>query len=631
MRKRSVFKSLAYLLVVAMVVLSMAGCGNQEVTGEMEEFKTLEDSSTSEEMTSEAEEKNTEEVADSTEAEDSGQVAASATESSQAAQEAEPFVPENPDMIQLEEGQVQLDLESRMSVFGQGIGQDDGKGGVIFGDGTVNKCMFPLPSAVAQGGTVKVTMKGSFGSTEDIAVRVYLTNQTYDNCTEALYVCPYTDEESFTVTFELKATGEATGLMLASSSYDTYLNAFTLSTLIIGGDMEFTEEKPSAGSDYAQEDWYQEMLEKAQLNLGNNYRLKQMIEKAQNGEEITMAAIGGSITEGAGAARYKECYAYRTFEQFKEAYGAGDGSNVHFVNAGVGGTPSTFGIMRYERDIVERTDDADDLPDIVMVEYAVNDGGEPTNHGCYESLVKGILQQENNPVVILVFSVFPTGYTLQNELQKVGTNYDLMMVSTANGPFTYIGSRWTSKEFFYDVYHPTSLGHGVMADCIFHTIETAAAQETAANDIDLDVSPAYNTNYLGLKTIFKDSYDESIDLDMGSFTADDGGAYQNIPIGKVYAKNFQHISGSEPMTFTINSKNLLLAFRSVNNADYGSIEVYVDGVKKKTIKGNTGSWGQSVTELIFSETTAKEHKVEIRMAEGDEDKKFTITCMGYTE
>lgn len=392
------------------------------------------------------------------------------------------------------------------------------------------------------------------------------------------------------------------------------------------------EDCPRYASDAAS-DWYQTLLANAQMNLGNNKRLKAVIKRAQAGEQITVASIGGSITEGAGAIRYQQCYAYQTYESFKNTYGAGDGSNVHFVNAGVGGTPSTFGLLRYQRDIVSRVTDDDGLPDIVLVEYAVNDGEEPTGHGCYESLVKQILQQPNHPVVILVFAVFPTGYTLQEELKKVGSTYDLMMVSTKNGAFPFVGDKWTSEEFFFDIYHPTTLGHKVMADCIFHTIKAAAEQPEAASDINLDVPPAYSTAYIGLKTIFKDQHGEELKLSCGSFDKDDDKAYRNLPIGILYAKNFYHTAGSgnESLTFEAVCKNLLLAFRSVNDETYGKIDIYVDGRKVKTINGNTGSWGQSVTDLIFAEDTAAKHTVEIKMAPGDEEKKFTITCMGYTE
>ncbi|MBD3917608.1 SGNH/GDSL hydrolase family protein [Paenibacillus sp. PR3] len=383
--------------------------------------------------------------------------------------------------------------------------------------------------------------------------------------------------------------------------------------------------------DYAKEEWYQTLLANAQMNVGNNYRLKAIVDKAKAGEEVTIASIGGSITEGAGAKNYSESYAYRTYEYFKNEYGVKDGSNIHFINAGVGGTPSTFGIMRYQRDIVSRVADPDGLPDIVMVEFAVNDYGEPTNHQAYESLVKNILLQPNAPVVILVFSVFPTGFTMQDELKKVGQTYDLMMVSTKDSAFPHIGKEWTEDQFFYDIYHPTSLGHGVMADAIFHTIKAAAEKETSASDIDLEVPPAYGTQYVGLKSIFKDSYDKSIQLSLGSFSEDDPNVYRNFPIGKLYEHNFHHVSGTKSLKFTIDSKNLLLAYRAVNDADFGEIDIYVDGEKTKTINGNTGSWGQSVVDLIFSEDVAEQHTIEIKMAEGSEDKKFTITCMGYTE
>ena len=38
------------------------------------------------------------------------------------------------------------------------------------------------------------------------------------------------------------------------------------------------------------------------MRLGNNVRLKKVIERAQAGEPVTIGLIGGSITEGAGAA-----------------------------------------------------------------------------------------------------------------------------------------------------------------------------------------------------------------------------------------------------------------------------------------------------------------------------------------
>ncbi len=382
----------------------------------------------------------------------------------------------------------------------------------------------------------------------------------------------------------------------------------------------------------AEDDWYKEVLQNAQMRLGNNLRLKRVIQKAQAGETVTVAFIGGSIPEGAGASQYNQCYAYRVFQGFRERYGAGDGKNVHSINAGVGGTPSTFGLMRYQRDIVDRVNDEDGLPDLVIVEFAVNDYQEPTRHRCYESLVKTILAQENAPAVILLFSVFPGGYNEQAELRKIGDTYDLMMVSIKDGAYSHVGKEWTKEAFFYDQYHPTSLGHGVMADCVLAAIEAANAQEDAPADIDLNTAPAYGTDYVGLVTLYASQEHADIALERGGFNKDDLNSYRNQPVGRVCGENFHHdgFGGSEPLRFTATFKNLLIAWRAVNDARYGTAEIRVDGKVVKTLAGGPDKWGQSEVVLAYSAQESAEHTVEIAMKAGDEQKKFTVTCIGYT-
>lgn len=48
-------------------------------------------------------------------------------------------------------------------------------------------------------------------------------------------------------------------------------------------------------------DFYNEMIKNSLISTGNNVRIKKVIEKAKNGEDVTIAYIGGSITEGANA------------------------------------------------------------------------------------------------------------------------------------------------------------------------------------------------------------------------------------------------------------------------------------------------------------------------------------------
>ncbi|MDO5143264.1 MAG: SGNH/GDSL hydrolase family protein [bacterium] len=547
----------------------------------------------------------------------------------------EHFVPENPDMTRADEQTVQLDLTNRLSVEKQSRGTVGDDRSLRMDGGVTNKVAIPMPFEMLQGQRIRVTVSGRFDSDQDKSLRLYLTNSSSENCSSAtVREIMNTQQGAFEETVELIAGKPADMLMLATSGTLARFQDVTILSVAITCSQAMLDGMDASVpySEAVRQDWYSVMLKRSQLRLGNNRRLKAVTDRAKAGEKITIATIGGSITEGAGAKRYQECYAYRIYEGFREAYGREDGSNVAFVNAGVGGTPSTFGWMRYQRDIVDRVQDSDGLPDIVVIEYSVNDGGEPTNHQCFESMVRQVLSQPNEPVVILLFAVFQSGYNLQSELKKIGETYDLMMVSIKDGPFREVGSKWTEKGFFYDEYHPTTLGHAVMADCVLQSMADALAQPVAEQDIDLTAAPAYGDSFVGIRTIYKHGDNTDLALECGGFSLDDTGSYTNRPVGRVCGENFHHgrASGNEPLTFTASFKNLMIAYRTMNDASYGRAVVYIDGKPVRTLIGNTGSWGQSVVDLLYSANEATEHTVSIRMADGDEDKKFTITCMSYT-
>ena len=125
-----------------------------------------------------------------------------------------------------------------------------------------------------------------------------------------------------------------------------------------------------------------------------------------------MPILAGPSLRGPGLGRiHTECYAYQSYLRFKEQFGKGGGENIHFVKAGVGGTPSELGVIRYERDVQK---DGVVAPDIVIVEVAVNDEGDETKGNCFESLCLKILSAPNQPAVILLFSVFVNDWNLQD-------------------------------------------------------------------------------------------------------------------------------------------------------------------------------------------------------------------------
>lgn len=387
-------------------------------------------------------------------------------------------------------------------------------------------------------------------------------------------------------------------------------------------------------------DNYKSVISKSLLNLGNTKRLKAAIDKAERGEDVTIAYIGGSITEGAGAKPANtECYAYKSYVKFKEMFGKNCGDNIHYVKAGVGGTPSELGIIRYDRDILR---DGKAKPDIVVVEFAVNDAGDETNGVCYESLALNILSSDNKPAVVLLFAVFENDWNLQERLSPVGKHYNLPMVSLSDAMVEQFkltkeeGNIITKRQYFYDIFHPTNDGHEIMADCIAYLFEQASKSECSKEDITLDKEPIIGDSFMGVHLIDKKDNACSAVIEQGSFNVEDAELH-HVQIDDEafgtpqFPHNWMHTpeSGDESFYLTINSRSLLLVFKDSGRMDFGKAEVYVDGKHVLTADPRVVGWTHCNAVILYQENASCEHKVEIKMAEESKDKYFTILGFGY--
>jgi hypothetical protein len=386
---------------------------------------------------------------------------------------------------------------------------------------------------------------------------------------------------------------------------------------------------------------YQDMIRKSLLSKGNNHRLKAAIEKAERGEDVTIAYIGGSITQGAGAKPiHTHCYAYQSYLKFREMFGKDDGRNVHFVKAGVGGTPSELGMIRYERDILRN---GEVEPDIVIVEFAVNDAGDETNGICFESLVLKILSSENKPAVILLFSVFENDWNLQDRLSPVGIHYDLPMVSVKDAVVEQFrltkeeGNIITKRQFFYDIYHPTNDGHTIMADCLSYLFSETNNSIKDRNDINIEKSPVIGNCFKDVQLL--DRKDNRIDarINIGSFYETDDELQRvemddNTFVTPQFPNNWMHTptAGNESFKMTINSKSLVLVFKDSGSSEFGTAEIYVDGNLKITADPHEVNWTHCNAVILYQEDVCREHQVDIKMASNHEDKCFTILGFGYT-
>jgi len=119
--------------------------------------------------------------------------------------------------------------------------------------------------------------------------------------------------------------------------------------------------------------------------------LPNIFAKLQKGGEVSIAYLGGSITAQPG-------YRVKTFEWFKKEY---PHAKLKEINAAIGGTGSDLGVFRVGQDVLAHK------PDLMFVEFAVNDGGAAPEqiHRCMEGIVRQAWRANPETDICFVYTI----------------------------------------------------------------------------------------------------------------------------------------------------------------------------------------------------------------------------------
>jgi hypothetical protein len=202
------------------------------------------------------------------------------------------------------------------------------------------------------------------------------------------------------------------------------------------------------------------------VSHGDGGRLRTVFEKARRGEPVTVAAVGGSIT--AGGSQTKDP-ANRYVQQVAKWFEANfPKSKISFVNAGIGGTNSFYGAMRLHRDVLAKR------PDLVIVEWAVNNHAGKDFGESYEGVLRQLLRDPGNIAVIELFFMHKDGENAQMWQEILGRHYQLPMVSFRDALWPeFTSGRIPWDDLYADVVHPKDAGHLVAARLLTNLLETA--------------------------------------------------------------------------------------------------------------------------------------------------------------
>jgi lysophospholipase L1-like esterase len=120
-----------------------------------------------------------------------------------------------------------------------------------------------------------------------------------------------------------------------------------------------------------------------------------VLAKLKAGKDVSVGYLGGSITAQAG-------WRVMTLKWFQETYPK---AKVREINAAIGGTPCGLGVFRLQQDILRHK------PDLVFVEFAVNDGGtSPENiWRAMEGIVRQVWARDPAIDICFVYTIYTNG------------------------------------------------------------------------------------------------------------------------------------------------------------------------------------------------------------------------------
>ncbi|MDE7477276.1 MAG: SGNH/GDSL hydrolase family protein, partial [Lachnospiraceae bacterium] len=306
---------------------------------------------------------------------------------------------------------------------------------------------------------------------------------------------------------------------------------------------------------------------------GDLSRLVQVIRKAQDGGEITIGFIGGSITEGRGAVNMQDCYVSQVYRWWCETFPQ---ATVNVINAGVGGTSSYLGVHRVDTELLIHN------PDLVFMEFAVNDTFTEFCMSSYENLIRKILMSESSPALVLLFAVNEAGSSSQEVEAALGQYYNLPMISYGNAvmPEVWAGS-FTWSEIAEDIVHPNNMGHSIFAGLI-----TTYLEDICATIDSIEVNPEHLQGYELPAPITPQVYQDAHIENAATIKPLDMIGYGVYNFNYHFTDNWYAIEDGSYMSFVVAASNIGILYQRTVEGTFGQYDIYIDDVCVRTLDGN---------------------------------------------
>lgn len=338
-------------------------------------------------------------------------------------------------------------------------------------------------------------------------------------------------------------------------------------------------------------DEYKAALEDSLSSMGNNYRLLNILNRKN---EINVAFVGGSITQGwNGKKIIEDNYTRRIYSYLCDEH---PDKKFNYTNLSTASANSFIGLSIVSKNTVTS------MPDIVFVEYAVNNECSQEHIISYESLVYRMINMPSHPAVILVFMINQSFYTSQGYMKKIGEHYRLPMISIADSLKNLITQKkveWT--DYSDDWIHPNEKGHQFVTDCIKYYFEQIKNQPLD-DDFSAD-KPLYSLEFSEYKPV---KAQECITSN----------GFEYINAGEFFDSGLSYKCDTENpfVKFEADFKNLFVSYLHDKSDRFSDADVYVDGQKAAVLQGKSiYGWGNVVLKRVYGLNQCRHHTVEVKV------------------
>lgn len=348
-------------------------------------------------------------------------------------------------------------------------------------------------------------------------------------------------------------------------------------------------------------------------------RLKNLMKRAANGESLVIGFLGGSITQGSLSSTPKTCYAYLVYEWWKKSF---PNAAFSFVNGGIGGTTSHYGGARAWKDVLCYR------PDIVTVDFSVNDDANEFFEETYEGTLRRLLAAPSSPAVVVLNNVFyDTGKNAQDYHNRIADHYGIPHVSIKDTVYPDVESgKIVRADITPDNLHPNDKGHRLVAEEICKLLDSIKAEveeETIAGENIEGKSTKTEESILLPAPLTENAYEHSRLIQIQDNEAILDGFLVD-PIEKkgmldIFKNGWTAAHTNDKISFEIECSCLAVQYRKSVQQPVPKAKAVIDGDEAHAVilDGNfTEDWGDCLyLEPLLHHAEKKVHRIEITITD----------------